>query len=161
MSEINELAIKKEFDEANNRLNNLERTLRRDGLLNAEKEAQIRDKRKSLFDFGQSNSDDFTKNNASGELNERTRITGFSTDDKPKQKPDEHEKPKVNPNDFDWDVVTPQKKKQSASLPQEIPQRKKTKTEDDFFNSVGGDKSQAKASSSKPADKITNDDFNF
>ena len=164
MSEINELAVKKEFDEANNKLNNLERSLRKEGLLDAAKEAQIRDTRRSLFDFGQSSSDVPNKNDASDGSNERTVIKGFKTEDKQKNKEKGQNEPKrkpvVNP-DFDWDFGSPQKKNKPVSRPQPNPERKQSKTDDGFFDSVSVSRTQAKSSSSKPKGKITNDDFDF
>ena len=121
MSEINELAVKKEFDEANNKLNNLERSLRKEGLLDAAKEAQIRDTRRSLFDFGQSSSDVPKIDDVSDSSNERTVIKGFKTEDKQKNKEKGQNEPKrktvVNP-DFDWDFGSPQKKNKPVSRPQ-------------------------------------------
>jgi len=164
MSEINELAVKKEFDEANNKLNNLERSLRKEGLLDAAKEAQIRDTRRSLFDFGQSSSDVPCKNDASDGSNERAVIKGFKTEDKQKKKEKGQNEPKrkpvVNP-DFDWDFGSPQKKNKPVSRPQPNPERKQSKTDDGFFDSVSVSRTQAKSSSSKPKGKITNDDFDF
>jgi hypothetical protein len=161
MSEINELVVRKEFDEANNKLNNLERSLRREGLLDAAKEAQIRDKRKSLFDFGQNNSDGSSKNDASEGSNERTRIKGFTTDDNPKPQNKEPKKKSGADSDFDWDFGSPQKKKQPVSRPQQAAKKKSSKSDDDFFGSDTSNKSQAKSSSSKPNGKITNEDFDF
>ena len=161
MSEINELVVRKEFDEANNKLNNLERSLRREGLLDAAKEAQIRDKRKSLFDFGQNNSDGSSKNDVSEGSNERTRIKGFTTDDNPKPQNKEPKKESGADSDFDWDFGSPQKKKQPVSRPQQAAKKKSSKSDDDFFGSDTSNKSQAKSSSSKPNGKITNEDFDF
>ena len=161
MSEINELVVRKEFDEANNKLNNLERSLRREGLLDAAKEAQIRDKRKSLFDFGQNNSDGSSKNDVSEGSNERTRIKGFTTDDNPKPQNKEPKKKSGADSDFDWDFGSPQKKKQPVSRPQQAAKKKSSKSDDDFFGSDTSNKSQAKSSSSKPNGKITNEDFDF
>lgn len=161
MSEINELVVRKEFDEANNKLNNLERSLRREGLLDAAKEAQIRDKRKSLFDFGQNNSDGSSKNDVSEGSNGRTRIKGFTTDDNPKPQNKEPKKKSGADSDFDWDFGSPQKKKQPVSRPQQAAKKKSSKSDDDFFGSDTGNKSQAKSSSSKPNGKITNEDFDF
>jgi hypothetical protein len=161
MSEINELVVRKEFDEANNKLNNLERSLRREGLLDAAKEAQIRDKRKSLFDFGQNNSDGSSKNDVSEGSNERTRIKGFATDDNPKPQNKEQKKKSGADSDFDWDFGSPQKKKQPVSRPQQAAKKKSSKSDDDFFGSDTSNKSQAKSSSSKPNGKITNEDFDF
>ena len=164
MSEINELAVKKAFDEANDKLNSLERSLRKEGFLDAAKEAQIRDTRRSLFDFGQSSSDVPNKNDASDGSNERTVIKGFKTEDKQKNKEKGHNEPKrkpvVNP-DFDWDFGSPQKKNKPVSRPQPNPERKQSKTDDGFFDSVSVSRTQAKSSSSKPKGKITNDDFDF
>ena len=53
MSEINELAVRKEFGEAENKLNALVRSLKNEGMLDRSKEKLICDTRKSLFDFGQ------------------------------------------------------------------------------------------------------------
>lgn len=156
MSEINELVVRKEFDEANNKLNNLERSLRREGLLDAAKEAQIRDKRKSLFDFGQNNSDGSSEGS-----NERTRIKGFTTDDNPKPQNKEPKKKSGADSDFDWDFGSPQKKKQPVSRPQQAAKKKSSKSDDDFFGSDTSNKSLAKSSSSKPNGKITNEDFDF
>ncbi len=161
MSEINELVVRKEFDEANNKLNNLERSLRREGLLDAAKEAQIRDKRKSLFDFGQNNSDGSSKNDVSEGSNERTRIKGFTTDDNPKPQNKEPKKKSGADSDFDWDFGSPQKKKQPVSRPQQAAKKKSSKSDDDFFGSDTSNKSLAKSSSSKPNGKITNEDFDF
>lgn len=161
MSEINELAVKKEFDEANNKLNSLERSLRKDGLLDAAKEAQIRETRRSLFDFGQSKQGCSTNDDSSQKGTGRAVITGFSTEDKPKPKTKEPKKPKVNPNDFDWGDVSPQKKKKPVSRPQPTPEKKHQKTDDDFFDFVPAGKTQAKPIGSKPKGKVTNDDFNF
>jgi len=161
MSEINELVVRKEFDEANNKLNNLERSLRREGLLDAAKEAQIRDKRKSLFDFGQNNSDGSSKNDVSEGSNERTRIKGFTTDDNPKPQNKEPKKKSGADSDFDWDFGSPQKKKQLVSHPQQAAKKKSSKSDDDFFDSDTSNKSLAKSSSSKPNGKITNEDFDF
>lgn len=161
MSEINELVVRKEFDEANNKLNNLERSLRREGLLDAAKEAQIRDKRKSLFDFGQNNSDGSSKNDVSEGSNERTRIKGFTTDDNPKPQNKEPKKKSEADSDFDWDFGSPQKKKQPVSRPQQAAKKKSSKSDDDFFGSDTSNKSLAKSSSSKPNGKITNEDFDF
>lgn len=164
MSEINELAVKKKFDEANNKLNNLERSLRKEGLLDAAKEAKIRDTRRSLFDFGQSSSDVPTKNDVSESSIERTVIIGFKTEDnqnnKGKRQKEQKNKPAVNP-DFDWDFGSPKKKDKSVSCPQTTPQRKKTQTDDGFFDSVSVSRTQAKSMSSKSRGKITNDDFDF
>ena len=156
MSEINELVVRKEFDEANNKLNNLERSLRREGLLDAAKEAQIRDKRKSLFDFGQNNSDGSSEGS-----NERTRIKGFTTDDNPKPQNKEPKKKSGADSDFDWDFGSPQKIKQPVSRPQQAAKKKSSKSDDDFFGSDTSNKSLAKSSSSKPNGKITNEDFDF
>ena len=161
MSEINELVVRKEFDEANNKLNNLERSLRREGLLDAAKEAQIRDKRKSLFDFGQNNSDGSSKNDVSEGSNKRTRIKGFTTDDNPKPQNKEPKKKSGADSDFDWDFGSPQKKKQPVSRPQQAAKKKSSKSDDDFFGSDTSNKSLAKSSSSKPNGKITNEDFDF
>lgn len=79
MSEINELAVRKEFDEANVKLNALEKSLKRDGVLDSNKEKQIKDTRKSLFDFGQTI---------------------------PVNIPNK-KKPNTKPNDFDWDFKSP------------------------------------------------------
>lgn len=79
MSEINELAVRKEFDEANVKLNALEKSLKRDGVLDNNKEKQIKDTRKSLFDFGQTI---------------------------PVNIPNK-KKPNTKPNDFDWDFKSP------------------------------------------------------
>ena len=79
MSEINELAVRKEFDEANVKLNALEKSLKRDGALDSNKEKQIKDTRKSLFDFGQTI---------------------------PVNIPNK-KKPNTKPNDFDWDFKSP------------------------------------------------------
>lgn len=79
MSEINELAVRKEFDEANIKLNALEKSLKRDGVLDSNKEKQIKDTRKSLFDFGQT---------------------------MPVNIPNK-KKPNTKPNDFDWDFKSP------------------------------------------------------
>ncbi len=79
MSEINELAVRKEFDEANVKLNALEKSLKRDGGLDSNKEKQIKDTRKSLFDFGQTI---------------------------PVNIPNK-KKPNTKPNDFDWDFKSP------------------------------------------------------
>lgn len=161
MSEINELVVRKEFDEANNKLNNLERSLRREGLLDAAKEAQIRDKRKSLFDFGQNNSDGSSKNDVSEGSNKRTRIKGFTTDDNPKPQNKEQKKKSGADSDIFWDFGSPQKKKQPVSRPQQAAKKKSSKSDDDFFGSDTSNKSQAKSSSSKPNGKITNEDFDF
>ena len=161
MSEINELVVRKEFDEANNKLNNLERSLRREGLLDAAKEAQIRDKRKSLFDFGQNNSDGSSKNDVSEGSNERTRIKGFTTDDNPKPQNKVQKKKSGADSDIFWDFGSPQKKKQPVSRPQQAAKKKSSKSDDDFFGSDTSNKSQAKSSSSKPNGKITNEDFDF
>ncbi len=161
MSEINELVVRKEFDEANNKLNNLERSLRREGLLDAAKEAQIRDKRKSLFDFGQNNSDGSSKNDVSEGSNKRTRIKGFTTDDNPKPQNKVQKKKSGADSDIFWDFGSPQKKKQPVSRPQQAAKKKSSKSDDDFFGSDTSNKSQAKSSSSKPNGKITNEDFDF
>lgn len=161
MSDINELAIKKEFDEANNKLNNLERLLRSEGLLDAEKEAQIRDKRKSLFDFGQNKSDGSSKYDTSEGKNERTRNKGFTPDDKPKTKNKVPKKEPANNSDLDWNFGSPQKKKQLVSQPQQAAQKKTSKTDDDFFGSDTSNNSQAKSSGSKLKGIITNEDFDF
>ena len=167
MSEINELAVKKEFDEANNKLNSLERSLRKDGLLDAAKEAQIRETRRNLFDFGQSGTGSSPKDAVSEANNERTTIKGFATGGKssPKTNAPKPKEPKkvsgapVNP-DFDWDFGTPPKSK-PVPHPQQKPQRTSHKTDDSFFDSVSNNGTQSKSVSSKPKGKITNDDFNF
>ena len=161
MSEINELAIKKEFDEANAKLNSLERSLKRDGLLDAAKENQIRETRRSLFDFGQSNSSDYNKSGDTSSSAGRTRVTGFSNGEQPKQKPASQPKKPASAPDFDWDFGTPQKPKQPASRPAQTSQPKQPKSGGSFFDSASEDKGQQKKTSSKPSGKITNDDFNF
>lgn len=159
MSEINELAIKKEFDEANAKLNSLERSLKRDGLLDATKENQIRATRRSLFDFGQSNSSAFIKSGDSGNFTGRTRVTGFSNGEQPKPKPVSQPKKPTSTSDFDWDFGTPQKPKQ-PTRPAQTSQPKQSKSGGSFFDSVPEDKGLQKKSS-KLSGKITNDDFNF
>ena len=156
MSEINELAMRKEFDEANSKLNALERSLRRDGLLDSSKEKLIRETRKSLLDFnGGSSSSDGPSNNG-----DRTRIKGFTNEepDKPKT-PTKPKKPAVNP-DFDWDFG-PSEPKKPTPRPQRPQQPQKPKPKDDFFDSASGNGNQSGKSGSKPTGKITNDYFNF
>lgn len=157
MSEINELAIKKEFDDANAKLNSLERSLKRGGLLDAAKENQIRETRKSLFDFGQSNSSDSNKSGNAGNSAGLTIVTDYSNGDHPKQKPAAQPKRPASALDFDWDFDTPQKPKQPAIRPAQT----SSKSSDNFFDSTSEDKTPKKKASSKPSGKITNDDFNF
>ena len=161
MSEINELVIKKEFDEANAKLNSLERSLRRDGLLDSAKENQIRETRRSLFDFGQSNSSDSNKSGDTGRSVGRTRVTGFSNGEQHKPKPASPPKKLASVSDFDWDFGSPQKPKQPATRPAQTSQPKQPKSGGSFFDSASDDKGQQKKPSPKPNGKITNDDFNF
>jgi hypothetical protein len=164
MSEINELVVKKEFNEAENKLKNLESSFKKDGLLDAAKAAQIRDTRRSLFDFGQSSSDVSNNNDASDGSYERTVTRERKTEDKQKNKEKGRNEPKRKPvvnSDFDWDFGSPQKKNKPVSRPQPTPERKQSKTDDGFFDSVSVSRTQAKSSSSKPKGKITNADFDF
>ena len=161
MSEINELAVKKEFDEANNKLNSLERSLRKEGLLDAAKEAQIRDTRRSLFDFGQSNSGVSTKIDNSDGANDRPIIKGFSNEARQgTKKKGQNQKPVVD-TDFDWDFSSPHKKTQSSSRPHQVPRTNHKKTDDDFFDSGSSNNIQIKSETSKPKGQVTNDDFDF
>ena len=141
-------------------MNTLERSLKRDGLLDAAKENQIRETRRSLFDFGQSSSSDSPKSGDSGNSAGRTRVTGFSNGEQPKQKPASQPNKPVSAPDFDWDFGTPQKPKQ-PTRPAQTPQPKQPKSGGSFFDSAPEDKGQQKKTSSKPSGKITNDDFNF
>lgn len=167
MSEINELAVKKEFDEANDKLNSLERSLKKDGLLDAVKEAQIRETRKSLFDFGQSSTSSSPKDDFLDGKDERTHIRGFAPNGKSESKTKEQKTKEqkgssgnsVNP-DFDWDFGSPKKSK-TVSHPQQKPQKTSHKTDDSFFDSVSTNRTQTKSVTSKPKGKITNDDFDF
>lgn len=135
MSEINELAVRKEFDRANTKLNGLERTLKEEGLLDSVKERQIRETRKSLFDFGQSSSDVAPNNRE------------YPTT------------PKTGKSDVDWDFGTPLQSQKSprrpqVSEPQAVP-------DDSFFDSDETNLSKISEVGTKPKGKITIDDFNF
>lgn len=160
MSEINELAIKKEFDDANAKLNSLERSMRRDGLLDSAKENQIRETRKSLFDFGQSSSINPIKSADFGSSIGRTGVAGFSNGEQPNPKPVSQPKKPTSAPDFDWDFGTSQKPKQPTTRPDQTPQPKQPKSGGSFFDSASEDKGHQKKNS-KPRGKITNDDFNF
>ncbi|APW32084.1 hypothetical protein BWX39_05200 [Prevotella intermedia ATCC 25611 = DSM 20706] len=162
MSEINELAVKKEFDAANDKLNSLERSLRKDSLLDAAKEAQIRETRRSLFDFGQSSTSSSPKDDFLGGKDDRTHIKGFAPNGKSNSKTKEQKGTSgnsVNP-DFDWDFGSPKKSK-TVPPPQQKPQKTSHKTDDSFFDSVSINRTQTKSVTSKPKGKITNDDFDF
>lgn len=156
MSEINELAIKKEFDEANSKLNSLERSLKKDGLLDSSKEKLIRDTRKSLFDFGQSSSASADRPREPERNNNRTRVTGFSNEPKKPQRP---KRPVVD-SDFDWDFGTPQKPKKPIQKSLN-PKQQNPKSNDSFFDSATTKQPKIKSGGSKPIGLITNDDFNF
>ena len=156
MSEINELAIKKEFDEANSKLNSLERSLKKDGLLDSSKEKLIRDTRKSLFDFGQSGSASADKPIELERNNNRTRVIGFSNEPKKPQRP----KRLVVDSDFDWDFGTSQKPKKPIQKPLN-PKPQNPKSNDSFFDSATTKQPKIKSGGSKPIGLITNDDFNF
>ena len=153
MSEINELAVRKEFDEANSKLNSLERSLKKDGLLDSSKEKLIRDTRKSLFDFGQSGSD---RPREPERNNNRTRVTGFSNEPKKQQRSN---RPVVD-SDFDWDFGTPQKPKKPIQKSLD-PKPQNPKSNDSFFDSATTKQTKIKSGGSKPIGRITNDDFNF
>ena len=148
-------------DEANNKLNSLERSLRKEGLLDAAKEAQIRDTRRSLFDFGQSNSGVSTKIDNSDGANDRPIIKGFSNEARQgTKKKGQNQKPVVD-TDFDWDFSSPHKKTQSSSRPHQVPRTNHKKTDDDFFDSGSSNNIQIKSETSKPKGQVTNDDFDF
>ncbi|MBP3823213.1 MAG: hypothetical protein J6I36_07325 [Bacteroidaceae bacterium] len=148
MSEINELAVRKEFDEANTRLNNLERSLRREGLLDSEKEKQIKDTRRRLFDFTGAMAQEPTRTDV------HKRITGFTSE--PKQKASQKHKKPVEDSDFDWDFNPSTPPKQSDRH-----QQQKPKSNDDFFDSASDIRPNPKSSTPKTRGEITNDDFNF
>ena len=134
-------------------MNSLERSLKKDGLLDAVKEAQIRETRKSLFDFGQSSTSSSPKDDF---------LDGKSESKTKEQKTKEQKGPSgnsVNP-DFDWDFGSPKKNK-TVSHPQQKPQKTSHKTDDSFFDSVSTNRTQTKSVTSKPKGKITNDDFDF
>lgn len=160
MSEINELAVKKEFDEANNKLNNLERSLRREGLLDAAKEALIRDTRRSLFDFGQSSPEGIEKEETLDGSSGRTRVRGFAPEEKTRDVKKGQKRKTTVDTDFDWDFASP-KKQQKTVRPQPTPRTSQIKTDDGFFDSVSSGKPQQKSPNSTSKGKITNDDFNF
>ena len=153
MSEINELAVRKEFDEANSKLNSLERSLKKDGLLDSSKEKLIRDTRKSLFDFGQSSSTSADRPREPERNNNRTRVTGFSNEPKRPKRP-------VVDSDFDWDFGTPQKLKKPAQKSLN-PKPQNPKSNDSFFDLATTKQPKTKSGGSKPIGLITNDDFNF
>lgn len=152
MSEINELAVKKEFEEANSKLNSLERTLRKDRALDSDKEKIIRETRKRLFDFGQSQTE--ASSNDSGNTTKRTRITGFSNGYQ--QEPTK--KSVYSDSDWDFDAHLQQKKNPQRPHPAKpLP----NKADDNFFNSEGTNLPLPKKAKTKPTGKITNNDFNF
>lgn len=152
MSEINELAVKKEFEEANSKLNSLERTLRKDRALDSDKEKIIRETRKRLFDFGQSQTE--ASSNDSGNTTKRTRITGFSNGYQ--QEPTK--KSVYSDSDWDFDAHLQQKKKPQRPHPAKpLP----NKADDNFFNSEGTNLPLPKKAKTKLTGKITNNDFNF
>ena len=114
--------------------------------------------------FGQSSSDVSNNNDASDGSYERTVTRERKTEDKQKNKEEGRNEPKRKPvvnSDFDWDFGSPQKKNKPVSRPQPTPERKQSKTDDGFFDSVSVSRTQAKSSSSKPKGKITNADFDF
>lgn len=152
MSEINELAVRKEFDEANSMLNSLQRSLKNVGLLDSAKEKVIRDTRKRLFDFGQSQTE--VPSNYNGRTTERTRITGFSNG--PKREPTK----RGGDSGFDWDFGTQSQPKKNAQRHQ-TPKQQNTKLDDSFFDSIGTSQPRSEKNITKSNGKITNDDFNF
>lgn len=157
MSEINELAVRKEFDKANTKLNSLERTLKEDGLLDSIKEKIIRDTRKSLFDFGQSDSDRISQRQ--NKLGGRAQTTDVSNSGQNKTVSKPTTK-RIVEADFDWDFETsPQSNKTPKHSPTTKPQ--KTTSNDNSFFSTEAAPSQSKKNATKSDDVITNDDFNF
>lgn len=152
MSEINELAVRKEFDEANSKLNDLARTLRKEGALDSAKEKIIRDTRKRLFDFGQTQTE--VSPNGNGNPTGHTRITSFSNGSQ------QESTKKTIDSDFDWDFGT-QLQLEKNSQCHQTPKLQKNKSGDNFFDSIGTSQPQSKKSKTKPTGKITNDDFNF
>lgn len=136
MSEINELAVRKEFDEATSILNNLERTLRKEELLDSDKEKIIRDTRKRLFDFDQGCSN----------------VT--------QQKPIKPAAKKTAHPDSDWDFDI-HSQPQKVHTQSQKPKPPKPKSDDSFFDSDVTSLSQSKGNRTRTNGKITNDDFNF
>lgn len=136
MSEINELAVRKEFDEANSKLNSLERTLRKEEMLDSAKEKIIRDTRKRLFDFDQGGLDVL------------------------QQKPIKPATKKPECPGFDWNFDIHSQPKIALSHSQN-PKPQNPKSDASFFDSDVTSQSQSKENRTKPNGKITNDDFNF
>lgn len=136
MSEINELAVRKEFDEANSKLNSLERTLRKEEMLDSAKEKIIRDTRKRLFDFDQGGLDVL------------------------QQKPIKPATKKTECPGFDWDFDI-HSQPQIALSHSQNPKPQNPKSDAGIFDSDVTSQSQSKENRTKSNGKITNDDFNF
>lgn len=87
INDIVELINKKKNDEAESKLNNLERALKRDGFIDADMEKQMKNIRKMLFNFGPSvpsTPDDFfdiDHSKVSGQINLEESKAKISNDD--------------------------------------------------------------------------------
>ena len=148
ISEINELAVSKELDEATAKLNSLESNLKNEGLLDSYKEKVVRDTRKRLFALG------FPPIGSNGVTPPCDPPNGLPVPPNPKNGNG------VGYDPDEWIFGTPSKRKGTVQR-KRFPEPQKTMPDDDFFGSMESGKSQSKKDSLKLSRKNTNDDFNF